>query len=51
MLPETMLKPLDGPTEGHVPDVDAWLDFGTNTEVGTGNQESQLKKLRLTDLI
>ncbi|MFX1482198.1 MAG: aldehyde ferredoxin oxidoreductase family protein [Promethearchaeota archaeon] len=51
-LPDLILKPLEGPTEGHVPDIEAqlntWYEYrGWNRESGKPPQD-KLKKLGLT---
>ncbi len=53
-LPELILRPLEGATEGHVPDIDehleTWYKFrGWDRETGMPSEES-LKRLSLIDL-
>lgn len=53
-LPKIVMKPLDGPTEGHVPDVEEqlnlWYDIRNwNRETGTPRME-KLEELGLSDL-
>lgn len=53
-LPELIMKPLEGATEGHVPDIEAqlktWYEYrGWNRESGKPPKE-RLEKLGLGDL-
>jgi aldehyde:ferredoxin oxidoreductase len=54
MLPELILKPLEGATEGHVPDIEAqlktWYEYrGWDRKSGMP-PKGKLKRLELEDL-
>jgi aldehyde:ferredoxin oxidoreductase len=54
MLPKLVLKPLEGPTEGHVPDIEAqlktWYEYRGWDRKSGRPPEDKLKKLGLADL-